>query len=162
MTLAHIGLGANIGDPQAQVRDAMDAIDALAHVRVTARSPLYLTPPWGGVDQPDFVNAVVALETTLSPHGLLAVLRNIELRAGRRRDGPRWGPRPLDLDLLLYGQLVLEGEDLHIPHARLADRAFVLLPLADVAADIEVPGQGRVADLLKRVDTRACRRLDTD
>lgn len=161
MALAYVGLGANLGNPQAQVRAAMEAIAALARVRVTARSPLYVTPPWGVLEQPDFVNAVVAVRTTLSPHALLERLGTIEREAGRRRDGPRWGPRTLDLDLLLYDQLVLDEADLHVPHARLAERAFVLLPLADIAAGAEVPGHGRVADLLRHVDTRGCRRLDT-
>lgn len=160
MAQAHVALGANLGDPRAQVRAAIDALDALADTRVTARSPLYLTPPWGVTDQPAFVNAVVALETALPPDALLAALQDLETKAGRVREGRRWGPRRLDLDLLLYGDQCMHAEHLQVPHPCLAERAFVLLPLADIAADVEVPGLGRVADLLDRVDTRGCRRLD--
>jgi len=159
MTLAYVALGANLGDPREQVGRAMDALDALPQTRVTARSPLYLTPPWGVADQPDFVNAVVALETGLAPRALLAALQQLEARAGRVRDGRRNGPRPLDLDLLLHGRACLNDADLQVPHPRLAERAFVLLPLADIAGDVDVPGRGRVRDLLERVDTSGCRRL---
>lgn len=156
---AYVALGANLGDPQRQVRDAMQALDALAHTRVTARSPLYLTPPWGVTEQPAFVNAVAGVETSLSARDLLAALQELESRAGRTRDGQRWGPRVLDLDLLLYGNAHLHEDQLDIPHPRLADRAFVLLPLADIAGGLDVPGLGRVADLLARVDASGCRRL---
>lgn len=157
---AYVALGANLGDPRARVRDAMQALDTLAQTQVTARSPLYLTPPWGMVEQPDFVNAVAGIETALPADDLLDALQDLEARAGRVRDGQRWGPRVLDLDLLLYGDERRHGGRLEIPHPRLAERAFVLLPLADIAATLEVPGQGRVADLLARVDTHGCRRLD--
>ncbi len=160
MTQAYVGLGANLGDPSAQVRAAMDAMDALADTRVVARSPLYLTPPWGVTEQPAFINAAAALETALPARELLAALQHLEAQAGRKRNGPRWGPRELDLDLLLYGHAPLDCGDLQVPHPRLAERPFVLLPLADIAADVEVPGHGRVADLLRRVDTSGCRRLD--
>lgn len=156
---AYIALGANLGNPQHQVRDAMLALDALAHTRVTARSPLYLTPPWGVTEQPAFVNAVAGVDTGLPARDLLIALQELESRAGRRRDGQRWGPRLLDLDLLLYGDAQFHDEQLDIPHPRLAERAFVLLPLADIAGALDVPGLGRVADLLARVDASACRRL---
>lgn len=159
MIQAHVALGANVGDPTAQVRDAMGALDALAGVRVTARSPLYLTPPWGMAGQPDFVNAAVTLETTLPPLALLECLQGLEARAGRVRGGVRNGPRPLDLDLLLYGDQRVNAAGLEVPHPRMAGRAFVLLPLADIAPGVEVPGLGRVVDLLARVDTAGCRRL---
>ncbi|HET7663297.1 MAG TPA: 2-amino-4-hydroxy-6-hydroxymethyldihydropteridine diphosphokinase [Rhodanobacteraceae bacterium] len=162
MVQAYVALGANLGDPQAQVRAAMRALDTLAQTHVTARSPLYLTPPWGVTAQPAFVNAVAGIETALSAHALLAALQTLESRAGRTRDGRRWGPRVLDLDLLLYGDMQLQDGQLAIPHPRLAERAFVLLPLADIAATLEVPGQGRVADLLACVDTRGCQRLSPD
>ncbi|HET6587982.1 MAG TPA: 2-amino-4-hydroxy-6-hydroxymethyldihydropteridine diphosphokinase [Oleiagrimonas sp.] len=159
MVQAYVALGANLGNPQAQVRAAMRALDTLAQTRVTVCSPLYLTPPWGMVVQPAFVNAVAGIETALSAHALLASLQTLESRAGRTRDGQRWGPRVLDLDLLLYGDAQYQDKQLAIPHPRLAERAFVLLPLADIAATLEVPGQGRVTDLLSRVDTRGCQRL---
>lgn len=159
MTRAHVALGANLGDPQAQVRAAMEALDALPRTRVVARSSLYLTPPWGVTEQPDFVNAVVALETALVPRALLAALQRLEAQAGRERGGTRNGPRPLDLDLLLHGEVRLADADLQVPHPRMAERAFVLLPLADIAADLEVPGLGRVDDLLENVDRSGCRLL---
>ncbi len=159
-TRAHVALGANIDEPQTRVREALRALDALPASRVVARSSLYLTPPWGIADQPDFVNAVASLDTTLPPRKLLAWLQELEARAGRRRDGPRNGPRRLDLDLLLYGDTRWHDERLEIPHPRMHERAFVLLPLAEIAADAIVPGKGRVADLLAHVDTAGCRRLD--
>ncbi|HEX7341192.1 MAG TPA: 2-amino-4-hydroxy-6-hydroxymethyldihydropteridine diphosphokinase [Rhodanobacteraceae bacterium] len=159
MVRAYVALGANIGDPQAQVRAAIAALDSMDGTRVIASSSLYLTPPWGVVDQPPFINAVVAVDTSLMPHALLARLHELETQAGRVRDGTRNGPRPLDLDLLLYGHQCLHDAGLQVPHPRLAERAFVLLPLADIAADVEVPGQGRVADLLSRVDGQGCQRL---
>lgn len=162
MTTAYVGLGANIGDPQANVRAAMDALADAPHTHVIARSPLYRTRPWGMPDQPDFINAVVTLETTLSARELLAELHVLETRAGRTRDGVRWGPRTLDLDLLVYGRDTVDEEGLHVPHPRLAERAFVLLPLADVADELDVPGMGPVSRLLDRVDTAGCRRLDPD
>ncbi|HEX5353113.1 MAG TPA: 2-amino-4-hydroxy-6-hydroxymethyldihydropteridine diphosphokinase [Rhodanobacteraceae bacterium] len=152
---AYVALGSNLDDPRAQVERGFEAIDDLPHTSLHARSRLYRTRPWGIAGQPDFVNAVARVETSLSPRDLLDSLLAIEIRAGRVR-GPRNGPRTLDLDLLLYGEAELEEPGLTIPHPRLQERAFVLLPLADVANDLEVPGQGRVADLLARVDTAGC------
>jgi 2-amino-4-hydroxy-6-hydroxymethyldihydropteridine diphosphokinase len=122
---------------------------------VRARSRLYRTPPWGILEQPDFVNAAARLETALAPRQLLDALLAIEAAAGRVR-GVTNGPRTLDLDLLLYGDQVIAVPGLVVPHPRLHQRAFVLLPLADVAPELEVPGQGRVAELLERVDTAGC------
>lgn len=159
MATAHVALGANLGDPRRQVLAAMDALAACPGVQVQARSALYLTPPWGDTDQPPFVNAAVRLETRLEPLPLLDVLLDIERRAGRTREGRRWGPRVLDLDLLVYEDRVLDEARLQLPHPRIAERAFVLLPLADLDGALDIPGQGRVAQLLARVDTRGCRRL---
>ncbi|HET7269239.1 MAG TPA: 2-amino-4-hydroxy-6-hydroxymethyldihydropteridine diphosphokinase [Oleiagrimonas sp.] len=159
MTRAYVALGANLGDPQTQVRAAMEALDALPDTHVIARSPLYLTPPWGVSAQPDFVNAVVALETGLAPRELLAALQHLEAQAGRVRDGLRNGPRRLDLDLLLHGDTRMADADLQVPHPRMTERAFVLLPLADIAGNMELSGFGRVRDLLERVDVSGCRRL---
>lgn len=157
---AHVALGANIGDPRRRVRETMRILDTLPRTRVAACSALYVTPPWGGIEQPDFINAAVCLDTGLPPPDLLVALQHLEVQAGRRR-GLRNGPRSLDLDLLLYGDGCWHDDDLDIPHPRLHERAFVLLPLADIAADVMVPGRGRVAELLARVDTRGCRRLET-
>lgn len=152
---AYIALGSNLDGPQARVERAFAALDALPQTRLRARSRLYRTPPWGVREQPDFINAVAALDTQLAPHALLEALLALEAQAGRVR-GIRNGPRVLDLDLLLYGSEALHLPDLEVPHPRLHERAFVLVPLADVAPDLEVPGRGRVADLLARVDARGC------
>lgn len=156
---AHVALGANIEEPQARVRQAMQMLDTLPGTRVVACSALYLTPPWGVVEQPAFVNAAAGIDTTLTPPQLLQALQALEAEAGRQRNGRRWGPRCLDLDLLLYGDGCWHDADLEIPHPRLHERAFVLLPLADIAGDVTVPGRGRVADLLAHVDTTGCRRI---
>jgi len=158
---ACVALGSNLDDPRAQVRRGFEALASLPRTVLGARSRLYLTPPWGVRDQPDFINAVARLETSLSPRGLLEALLDVETRAGRVR-GVRNGPRTLDLDLLLYGDHVIDEADLAVPHPRLHERAFVLLPLADVAPELEVPGHGRVSDLLARVDATGCVVIDCD
>ena len=144
---AYLGLGANLQDPAAQVRRALDELHSLPQSRLLSHSPLYKSPPLGPSDQPDYVNAVAALQTGLEPLALLTELRAIELRHGRRRDGSRWGPRTLDLDLLLYGERVLDTPELTLPHPGLHERAFVLYPLFDVAPELEVPGRGSVREL---------------
>lgn len=160
MTAAFIGLGSNLGDSRQAVADATQRIGELAGTRLRRSSSQYLTPPWGLLDQPAFINSVVEIETELRPHALLGELLALERAAGRVRDGARWGPRALDLDILLYGDDVVCAAGLCVPHPHLARRAFVLLPLAEIAAERIVPGQGRVADLLARVDIGGCRRLD--
>ncbi|MGN6788890.1 MAG: 2-amino-4-hydroxy-6-hydroxymethyldihydropteridine diphosphokinase [Rhodanobacteraceae bacterium] len=152
---ACVALGSNLDDPRAQVQRGFEALIALPQTRLFARSRLYRTPPWGVADQPDFVNAAGRLETALSPRELLDALLAIETRAGRVR-GVRNGPRILDLDLLLYGDRQIDEPGLVVPHPRLHERAFVLLPLADIAPELDVPGRGRVRDLLARVDTKDC------
>ncbi|RDI99787.1 2-amino-4-hydroxy-6-hydroxymethyldihydropteridine diphosphokinase [Dyella solisilvae] len=159
MTEAFVALGSNLGDARAQVQEAFAALARLPDTRLLAQSPLYLTPPWGVLDQPPFVNAVARLDTTLSPHALLDALLAIERAAGRVRDGQRWGPRILDLDVLYMDGVSLSDERLQLPHPRIGERAFVLLPLNDLAPSLELPGQGRVADLLARVDTTGLERL---
>ena len=158
MTLAYVALGSNLGEPRQQVLDAFAALGELPGTRVLQRSPLYRTPPWGVLDQPPFINAVAELETTLSPEALLQHLLAIEQRAGRVR-AERNGPRTLDLDLLHVEGTRRADPSLTLPHPRLAERAFVLLPLNDVAPDLHLPGQGRVAELLARVDPAGCERL---
>ena len=154
MTVAAIGIGANLGDAEAAVRRAFDRLGELGTVR--ARSPLYRTAPWGVVDQPPFVNAVALLETALDPAALLRALKRIEGEEGRR-PGERWGPRALDLDLLTYGDETLATPELVVPHPRLRERAFVLVPLADVdprwsaARDALPPGErAGVVELARR------------
>ena len=154
MTRAFIALGSNLGDPRQQVLDAMDALQRLPDSRVLQRSRLYRTPPWGVLDQPDFINAVVAIDTGLSPHALLDALHAIEQQAGRVRL-ERNGPRTLDLDLLYMDGVRINDAQLTVPHPRIAERAFVLLPLADVAPELQLPA-GTVAELLARVDIHGC------
>lgn len=129
MTLAAIGIGSNAGDARAHVRDAFDRLADLG--MVVARSPLYRSEPWGVTDQPVFVNAAASLDTGLAPRALLAGLKRIEAEAGRVPTY-RWGPRVLDLDILTYGDLRVDEPDLVIPHARLCERAFALVPLAAI------------------------------
>ncbi|TAN05123.1 MAG: 2-amino-4-hydroxy-6-hydroxymethyldihydropteridine diphosphokinase [Rhodanobacteraceae bacterium] len=156
---AYVALGSNLDDPRAQVERGFAALAALPRTRLRARSHLYRTPPWGVLEQPDFINAAAWLATELPARGLLRALLALEVRAGRVR-GRRNGPRVLDLDLLVYGDAVVDEPGLVLPHPRLHARAFVLLPLADVAPGLVVPGQGCVAGLLARVDAEGCVRLD--
>jgi len=156
MSQAWIALGSNLGDPPAQLRHAIDAVRALDGVSVTAVSSFYRTDPVGPPGQPDFCNAVAGIETRLAPEALLARLQAIERTAGRERS-ERWGPRTLDLDLLFYDDAVIDAPDLQVPHPRLAERAFVLVPLAEVAPGADVPGHGRVADLRAAVDEAGVR-----
>ena len=158
MTLAYVALGSNLGDPRQQVLDAMAALDGLPDTCVLQRSALYRTAPWGVLEQPSFINAVVELETALSPQALLQHLLAIEQRAGRIR-AERNGPRTLDLDLLHVDGVRRDDPQLTLPHPRMAERAFVLLPLNDVAPALSLPGLGHVAELLAKVDPAGCERL---
>ena len=153
---AYIGLGSNLGQPEQQLRDAVAALDEMETCRVVACSRFWHTPPWGVLDQPMFVNAALALDTELSPQVLFDVLQGLERSAGRRRQGERWGPRTLDLDLLHVEGVTLSEEHLILPHPRFAARAFVLLPLADIAPELVLPEHGRVLALLQAVDVSGC------
>lgn len=144
---AYIGLGANLNDPAAQVEYALAELDRLPTTHLIARSSLYASAPVGYVDQPDFINAVARIETALAPRALLAALLDIEHRHGRERSF-RNAPRTLDLDLLLYGDAHFHEDHLSLPHPRMTERAFVLLPLTEIAPDIVIPGRGRAADWL--------------
>ena len=153
---AYIALGGNLGEVAATFAAALAAIDALPGTRVIARSSLYRNPPLGDAAQPDYLNAVAAVDTQLSPLDLLAALLAIERGLGRTRDpDSRWTPRTLDLDLALYGDQVVAAPGLHVPHPGLHERAFVLVPLAELAPDAVVPGRGPVRALLAAVDSSA-------
>lgn len=155
---ACVALGANIGEPLRQIEAAFAALAALPGSRVVARSSLYRSAPVGYADQPDFINAVAIIETTLTPHALLDAVLAIERAHGRVREFPN-APRTLDLDIVLYGDVVLQEPGLTIPHARMLERAFVMVPLAEIAPDAVVPGQGKVSDLAKRVSAASVAQL---
>jgi len=149
---AFVGLGSNLGESVDTLEEAIRLLDMLPQTSIRAQSQFYRTPAWGRTDQPDFINAVVELQTRMVPRVLLEKLLDIEQHFGRvRRDDDRWGPRELDLDLLVYGLESLDQPGLHVPHPRLAERAFVLVPLAEIAPALEIPGLGRVSDLLAAV-----------
>lgn len=143
--VAYVGLGGNLGDAASTLRDAMQALDVLPDTRMLRASRLYRTRAWGNETQPDFINAVAMLETQLSARALLDGLLDIEREFGRTRatDGSdRWGPRTLDLDLLLHGDSVIDEPGLHVPHPHLHERAFALLPLVEIAPEVVIPGRG--------------------
>ncbi len=148
MSRAWIGLGANLGQPDRTLPMALAALQALPMTTLRAVSPAYWTQPWGLPDQPEFLNAVALVETGQEPLALLRTLLAIESGLGRRRDQARWGPRAIDLDLLLFGDRVVDEAELTLPHPRMHERAFVLVPLADLAPTLIVPGRGRVEELL--------------
>ena len=159
LTPAYIALGANLGQPEEQVRAAFEELAMLPSTRLLAVSSLYRSAPVGYVEQPDFVNAVAAIETALAPRALLDALLDIERRYGRVRDFPN-APRTLDLDIALYGEREIDEPGLRIPHPRLAERAFVVVPLAEIAADARVPGHGRVGDLARAADRATLTRIE--
>jgi len=160
MARAFIALGSNLNHPRTQVLRGLETLARLPQTELVARSRLYRSAPWGVREQPDFVNAAAELQTTLEPRELLDALLVIERNTGRERNGRRWGPRVLDLDLLLYGNHVLHEPGLTLPHPHLHERAFVLLPLNDLAPDLDVPGRGLVRELLARVDADDCVAMD--
>jgi 2-amino-4-hydroxy-6-hydroxymethyldihydropteridine diphosphokinase len=144
---AYVGLGSNLQGPATQVQTAFELIGAMPATRLIARSSLYRSAPYGGVEQPDFVNAVAALLTQLSARQLLSELKQIETRRGRDSGEVRWGPRVLDLDLLVYGGDSIADNGLTVPHPGIAERNFVLLPLLELAPELVIPGIGRLASL---------------
>ena len=148
MTVAFVGLGSNLGEPVVQVQGAFAELDGLPRSRVLKRSSLYRSAPVGYAKQPDFINAVVQLETSLPAEQLLAELQEIEARHGRARSLAN-APRTLDLDILLYGDSVLSSEKLTVPHPRMHERAFVLEPLVEIAEGACIPGKGPAGDLLR-------------
>lgn len=157
---AYIGVGSNLHDPRQQVHNALELLSALPEVLVVRRSRLYRSPPMGPPDQPDYVNAVAAVLTRSPARMLLEALKSIERAQGREADPVRWGPRIIDLDLLVYGSHRVDETGLTVPHRGIAERDFVLRPLADVSPLLEVPGLGRVSTLLARLPAGALRVID--
>ena len=158
MPQAFVALGANLADPVVQVRTALEALTQLPESRLLRASSLYRSTPVGIHGQPDFINAVAALETSLAPQTLLAALFAIEAQFGRRRDY-RHAPRTLDLDLLLYGNETLDTPELQLPHPRMHLRAFVLAPLLEIAPDCAIPGRGSAAAWLPAVSMQPIEKL---
>jgi len=150
---ACIGLGANLGDAADTLRRALDALDGRDGIAVRAASRFYRTPAWGREDQPDFINAVALVEAMLAPRALLDSLLAVEADFGRHRvDGERWGPRTLDLDLLLYGDAVIDEPGLRVPHPHLHERAFALVPLLEVLPEARIPGYGAARDAVSALE----------
>lgn len=144
----YIGLGSNLAEPIKQINWAVDALNALPDLAVIKQSSLYASPPMGPQDQPDYVNAVVLIDTDLSPHLLLDGLQAIEQQQGRVRKR-HWGERTIDLDILIYDDVVIDDERLQLPHPGIADRSFVLYPLAEIAPDIDIPLLGNIEQLVQ-------------
>lgn len=155
---AFIGLGSNLADPVAQLQRAVTGLANTARVTVCRVSSLYRTAPWGETGQPDFINAVVEIETDLEAEALLAELIRLERQAGRTRER-RWGPRTLDLDLLLHGETQNTQAHLQLPHPRMHERAFVLAPLAELAPDLVLGDHGPISDLLAHLGLDGVQRL---
>ncbi|MGI9229356.1 MAG: 2-amino-4-hydroxy-6-hydroxymethyldihydropteridine diphosphokinase [Gammaproteobacteria bacterium] len=162
MANCYVGLGSNLGDPIQHIKSALVDLQALPQTRLQRYSSLYRSEPVGPVAQADFINAVALLDSQLSPDSLLAGLQQIEDQHQRVRTGERWGPRTLDLDLLLYDELQIAKRHLSVPHKEIPGRAFVLVPLLELDAELDIPGQGRAATLLQALDQTVVSRLDNE
>ncbi len=162
MEIVYIGLGSNLSDPPSQLRSALREIAHIPVTRLLSVSRFYVTQPWGRTDQAEFVNAVAKLETALSPRGLLDALLDVERSAGRERGAERWGPRILDLDILLFGQHQIDEPALHVPHPHLRERAFAVMPLAEIAPSLRLPDGDSIGDILARLDISTCVPLESD
>lgn len=157
MIRVYLALGSNLADPLHQVQSALNALAALPDTTLVATSSLYRTPPYGPPDQPDFLNAAVALDTALAAETLLDHTQRIELEQGRVRKAHRWGPRTLDLDIMLFGEQTLSTPRLTVPHYDMHNRPFMLLPLLEIAPDLTLPNGTRIADLLATLDSSSIR-----
>ena len=159
MAEALLGLGGNVGDVRATLHEAISLFADGTHVKLLARSSDYSTPPWGVTEQPPFINCAIAVETTLSPHALLARAHDVERALGRdRAHEQRWGPRTIDIDLLAYDDFAIDAPDLTLPHPRLFARAFVLVPLAEIVPDRVIAGR-RVRDAAADIDSAGIEKL---
>lgn len=156
-----VGMGCNLGEREAVLASALQALKDHPGCSDTQCSSLYETDPMGPQDQPDYLNAVASFNTELDAQDLLSVLQSIELDHGRKRDDTRWGARTLDLDLLLYGNEMIDTPTLTVPHAGIAERSFVLLPLSELSPELIIPGHGSVAELLSQCRQFGIRRLDS-
>ena len=153
MGRGYVGLGANLGDRRATLLRAVELLDDRPGIEVVAISSFHETEPVGYLDQPPFLNGAVAVETSLSPVELLGVLLEVEAELGRTRDGPRFGPRTVDLDVLLFEGMAIDEPGLSVPHPRLHERSFALAPLVELDPLLEVPGHGTVSDLLLHLES---------
>ncbi|WP_262964479.1 2-amino-4-hydroxy-6-hydroxymethyldihydropteridine diphosphokinase [Methylobacter psychrophilus] len=158
--IAYIGLGSNLAEPVAQITSARTAIAAIAGLQELAFSSLYHSLPMGPQDQPDYVNAVMGVATELLPMDFLRCLQSIENDQGRVRIGERWGARTLDLDVLIYGDQIIDLPDLVVPHRGVDERSFVLYPLFEIAPQLVVPGKGAIADLIAKCPLSGLRRMN--
>lgn len=161
MERVYIGLGSNLATPLEQLRSALAALAALAQTELVAQSSFYASDPLGPADQPRYVNAVAALDSELSPLALLDELQRIELEQGRTRKAERWGPRTLDLDILLFGERQLDEPRLKVPHYHMHARAFVLYPLAEIAPALRLPDGRHLSELLAACPFEGLERLTT-
>ena len=157
--MAYIGIGSNLDDPASQVKEALEELDGIPDSVLVSHSSLYASKPMGPADQPDYVNAVAALDTLLSAEELLQTLQKIEQRLGRERDGEKWGPRIIDLDLLLYGKKTIKTDTLTVPHPGLHERDFVIIPLAEIAGNLNIPGKGLLSTLIAACENHSVRKL---
>lgn len=156
---AWLGLGSNLQQPAVQLKRALTSLELADGIEILETSGLYRTPPWGDEAQDEFINAVVKIETDLDPHSLLRVLQSIENTMGRERSDRRWGPRIIDIDLLLYADRQIQTKELEVPHPRMHERAFVLVPLCELDQSLKIPGQGIAWKLLKELDYVDIRRV---
>ena len=160
LVVAYLALGSNLGDPVEQLIKARTAIEAVPDVSIFRASSLFQSPAWGSNDpQPDYVNAVLAIRTRLSAHALWLATSRIEAVHGRVRNGERNAPRTLDIDLLLYGDTAAHSAALTLPHPRMHERDFVLMPLVEITPDVVIPGRGTASDCLQRIQPTHIRKL---
>ncbi|MEJ2115834.1 MAG: 2-amino-4-hydroxy-6-hydroxymethyldihydropteridine diphosphokinase [Gammaproteobacteria bacterium] len=159
---AYIGLGSNLSDPQTQVTSALEEINSIPDTHVLKVSSLYVSQPMGPSDQPEYVNAVAKISTSLSPEQLLDKLQGLEQVHRRKREGKRWGPRTLDLDIILFGDLQMETKSLQIPHYGVAEREFVLIPLQELQANLIIPGKGAIEVLISQLPAYELKKLNNN
>lgn len=158
MVATYVGLGSNLEDPVDQVSRAIAELDGLPDTELVGSSSLYQSKPMGGMEQPDYINAVARIDTRLGAEQLLRELHSIELSHGRVRE-KHWGARTLDLDLILYGSTIIDTADLKVPHPGMHERAFVLYPLYEIAPDLEIPGRGALVNLIKESPSDGLKRI---